>query len=133
MYMEKEVELLPGIMKLLMDVGELRKEIEKLRTEITMLKAIKVVGTEKSTWIEHRKVVVTTEPTLILEVNEKRLDAVVKNLGPNKIYCGGTPSVSIDEGFELEIGGALKLEDYRGELWAVSEGESNIRVIELIK
>jgi len=131
--MEKTEQLLPGIIKLLMDVGEIKKELERLRNEVAMLKARQLSSTEKSTYIEHDKVTVGTEPTLILEIKEDRIDAVVKNLGDGKLYVGGTPRVSVGEGFELEMGAALKLEDYRGELWGVSDTGCDVRIIELIK
>ena len=54
--MEKTEQLLPGIIKLLMDVGEIKKELERLRNEVAILKTMRSATSRKSTYIEEKKV-----------------------------------------------------------------------------
>lgn len=77
------------------------------------------------------QVTVETIPTRLPDVAlVGRIRINVQNLGPDDLYIGGN-GVNTDTGTQLGAGDAFEWTLGAAELWAVSDGSSDVRVLEL--
>jgi len=61
-----------------------------------------------------------------------RRKLLVQNRGPQAVYMGGSASVTVSTGYGIPHSGSLELDvlDY-GHIFVVSEGTSDVRILEL--